>query len=99
MEESTAQVVEGAVLAHDAGEALEAIEAVSNELAQLIKEISNTAGEQAATAGDIAKTMGVIQDITTHTAQGVVETSSALEKLSDLSGRLRHSVAGFKLPA
>ena len=98
MEHSTAQVVEGAKRAHDAGIALAEIEKVSKNLANLIQEISNEAGQQARTASAIAKTMGTIQDITTHTAGDIKQTTGAITKLTGLAGVLRLSVSGFKLP-
>ena len=46
MESTTSEVVRGARLAKDAGEALEEVQQVSNTLADLIESISNTAQQQ-----------------------------------------------------
>ncbi len=98
MESSTSEVVTGARLAQDAGIALERIEAVSNDVAGLITNISETARNQAASAGQVTNTMTVIQDITTITATGTEKTADSIGNLADLAVELKESVAGFKLP-
>ncbi|MCP3674895.1 MAG: chemotaxis protein [Gammaproteobacteria bacterium] len=98
MESSTSEVVSGARLAQDAGVALERIEAVSNDVAGLITNISETAKQQAASAGQVTNTMTVIQDITTNTTAGTEKTSDSIGNLADLADELKGSVAGFKLP-
>lgn len=98
MEQSTAEVVEGAKLAQDAGVSLEEIESVSGHLADLIQNISNAAAQQAASANHISNTMHVIQEITSQTSGGTAATAAAIGKLAELADELRGSVAGFKLP-
>jgi twitching motility protein PilJ len=98
MEQSTSNVVSGARLAEDAGEALSEIEAVSNQLAGLIQTISQAAGQQAVAASNISNTMNVIQEITMQTSEGTNETATSIGNLTDLANELRKSVAGFKLP-
>ena len=98
MEESTSGVVAGAQLAQNAGEALEAIENVSSHLADLIRNISDSASQQARAATNISETMNVIQEITTQTSAGTNETAASIGNLAELANELRHSVAGFKLP-
>jgi twitching motility protein PilJ len=98
MESSTSEVVNGARLAQDAGVALERIEKVSNDVAGLITNISETARQQAASAINVSKTMNVIQDITTNTAAGTEKTAGSIGDLADLAEELKGSVAGFKLP-
>ena len=97
MEQSTGGVVEGTRLARNAGDALEEIERVSNELAGLIESISNAAQQQAVTALNISETMNVVQEIATETSAGSNEAAVSIGKLVDLAGALRRSVAGFKL--
>ncbi len=99
MEQSTANVVRGAQLAQDAGEALGEIESVSTHLAELIRNISESASQQAAAAVNISDTMNVIQEITTQTSAGTNETAASIGNLAELANELRRSVAGFKLPA
>ncbi len=98
MEKSTAEVVAGAQLAHDAGQALEAIETVSKHLAELIQRISDSARQQANAATNISDTMNVIQEITTQTSAGTNETAASIGNLAELANELRNSVAGFRLP-
>ena len=98
MEQSTAGVVSGAQLAQDAGQALEQIESVSEHLADLIRNISESASQQANAASNISDTMNVIQEITTQTSAGTNETAASIGNLAELANELRRSVAGFKLP-
>jgi len=98
MEASTTNVVSGAKMAEDAGEALIEIENVSDELAELIQGISTSASKQASVAMDVSNTMNVIQEITLQTSEGTEETSASIGNLSELANELRKSVAGFKLP-
>lgn len=98
MESTTAEVVRGAKLAKDAGEALEEVQAVSNNLASLIQSISNAARQQAASAGHISNTMNVIQDITSQTTSGTMAVARSIGQLNEMAAALQESVSGFKLP-
>lgn len=98
MEQTTTEVVSGARLAQDAGVALEEIEGVSANLAELIQNISNAARQQASSAGHISNTMNVIQEITSQTSAGTGATAHAIGELADMALELREFVAGFKLP-
>jgi twitching motility protein PilJ len=99
MEQTTAEVVKGGRLAHDAGVALEEIEKVSRSLADLIQNISNAAQQQATSAGHISNTMAVIQEITSQTSSGTKDTAQSIGNLGTLATQMRDSVARFKLPA
>lgn len=98
MEHTTAEVVRGTRLAQDAGIALEEIENVSRNLADLIQNISNAARQQAASAGHISNTMNVIQEITSQTSNGTIATAKSIGNLAGLAVEMRKTVAGFKLP-
>jgi twitching motility protein PilJ len=98
MEQTTAEVVAGARLAEDAGLALGEIEKVSNDLADLIQNISTAARQQSAAATNITATMSVIQEITTQTSHGASQTAESIGNLAQLAADLRRSVADFKLP-
>jgi twitching motility protein PilJ len=98
MEQTTAEVVAGARLAEDAGLALGEIETVSNDLADLIQNISEAARQQSAAATNISATMNVIQEITTQTSVGASQTAESIGNLAQLAADLRRSVADFKLP-
>jgi twitching motility protein PilJ len=82
MEQTTTEVVSGAKRAQDAGVALEEIESVSTSLAELIQNISNAARQQAASAGHVSNTMGVIQEITSQTANGTEATAKSVGALA-----------------
>lgn len=99
MEQTTAEVVKGARLAQDAGVALEEIESVSKNLADLIQNISNAARQQAASAGHISNTMNVIQEITSQTSAGTTATARSIGNLAEMAQEMRNSVAGFRLPS
>ncbi len=98
MERSTTDVVGGALLAENAGAALEEIEQVSNQIASLVQNISASARQQAVASGNISKNMQVVREISSQTAAGSTATSTSIAKLAALSAQLRKSVAGFRLP-
>jgi twitching motility protein PilJ len=98
MEQTTAEVVNGAKRAQDAGVALEEIESVSSTLAELIQNISNAARQQAASAGHVSNTMNVIQEITSQTAESTEATARSIGALASMAKEMRTSVEGFKLP-
>ncbi len=98
MEASTSEVVRGAQLAQDAGVALEEIENVSRDLADLIQNISNAARQQAASAGHVSNTMNVIQEITNQTLAGTQATAVSIGTMAELADDLSEGVSGFKLP-
>jgi twitching motility protein PilJ len=99
MEQTTAEVVTGARRAEDAGEALNEIERVSNDLAALISSISKEAMQQSTAASNISSTMNVIREITAQTSVGASQTAESIGNLAQLAADLRRSVADFKLPA
>lgn len=98
MERSTTDVVGGAMLAENAGAALGEIEQVSNQIANLVQNISASARGQAGVAANISRNMQILREISTQTAEGTTATSQAIGKLSELSTQLRRSVSGFRLP-
>jgi twitching motility protein PilJ len=98
MERSTTDVVGGALLAENAGAALEEIEQVSNQIASLVQNISASARQQTTAAQNIARNMQVLKEISAQTADSTSATSGAIAKLADLSSGLRKSASGFRLP-
>jgi len=99
MEKSTSGVVSGTRLAQDAGKALSEIEGVSVNLAHLIEDISQAAGQQMTMANSVSSTMKVIQDITTQTSEGTKQAAESIGELTGMADSLKKSVAGFQLPA
>ncbi len=98
MERSTTDVVGGALLAENAGAALDEIEQVSNQIASLVQNISSTASQQSTAASDLARNMGVLREISSQTAESTTATSNSISKLAELSTQLRKSIEGFTLP-
>ena len=98
MEKSTSGVVSGARLAENAGGALDEIEKVSREVADLINGMTAQTERQTEEAGNISKTMGSIREITEQTAAGTQETGRSVARLAELGEELRGSVSGFTLP-
>ncbi len=99
MERSTTDVVGGALLAENAGAALEEIEQVSNQIASLVQNISGSARQQTHAAQNIARNMQVLKEISAQTAESTNATSTAIAKLAELSAGLRKSATGFRLPS
>lgn len=98
MEQTTSEVVRGAHLAKDAGVALDEIQNVSTSLAKLIENISDSAKLQSASAGHIANTMNVVQEITSQTTTATFDTARSVSELANMADSLRQSVSDFKLP-
>ncbi|WP_273777272.1 MULTISPECIES: methyl-accepting chemotaxis protein [unclassified Acinetobacter] len=98
MEQTTSEVVRGANLAKDAGVALDEIQKVSGDLAKLIASISDAAQLQSASAGHIANTMHVVQEITSQTTGATFDTARSVSELAHMAESLRESVTDFKLP-
>jgi twitching motility protein PilJ len=97
MENSTQNVVEGAQLSDAAGQALEEISKVSQNLAALIESISGDTEKQATVATDVAKLMQNILHITEQTTTGTRQTAVSIGELAELASELKGSVAGFKV--
>jgi twitching motility protein PilJ len=98
MERSTTDVVGGALLAENAGAALEEIEQVSHQIASLVQNISSSAREQTGATAAILENTRVLNEISSKTTESTNAASSAISKLSELASQLRGTVAGFTLP-
>jgi twitching motility protein PilJ len=99
MERSTTDVVGGALLAENAGAALDEIEQVSNQIASLVQNISGSAREQAGAAADVTRRTNKLKQISDQTGKATTATAAAISKLSVLASQLRQTVAGFTLPS
>ena len=98
MERSTTDVVGGALLAENAGAALDEIEQVSNQIASLVQNISSSAREQAGSAADVTRRTTKLREISEQTGKATTATAAAISKLAEFASQLRKSVAGFTLP-
>lgn len=99
MERSTTDVVGGALLAENAGAALDEIEQVSNQIASLVQNISNSARQQAGSAADVTRRTTRLREIGNQTGRAATATAASISKLSELATQLRKTVEGFTLPA
>ncbi len=98
MERSTTDVVGGALLAENAGAALDEIEQVSNQIANLVQNISSSAREQAGSAADVTRRTTKLREIGDQTDKATKATAASVSKFSELASQLRKTVAGFTLP-
>lgn len=98
MEESTREVVEGSMLASEAGQTLADIDSVSNRLAELITTISDTTKQQVLGAEAIAMSMSEISEVTELTRDGSKLADDSARSLSTTARRLRSTVERFSLP-
>ena len=99
MERSTTDVVGGALLAENAGAALDEIEQVSNQIASLVQNISGSARQQAGAAADVTRRTTRLREISEQAGRATTATAAAVSKLSELASQLRQTVAGFTLPS
>lgn len=99
MERSTTDVVGGALLAENAGAALDEIEQVSNQIANLVQNISVSARQQASAAADVTRRTSRLKEIGDQTARATTANAASISKLSVLASQLRQTVAGFTLPS
>ena len=99
MERSTTDVVGGALLAENAGAALDEIEQVSNQIASLVQNISSSARQQAGSAADVTRRTTRLREIGDQTGKATNATAASISKLSELATQLRKTVEGFALPA
>ncbi len=98
MERSTTDVVGGALLAENAGAALDEIEQVSNQIASLVQNISGSARQQAGAAADVTRRTTRLKEIGSQTGKATSATAASISKLSQLATELRKTVEGFTLP-
>ena len=97
MDKSTQGVVDGAKLSDSAGQALQEIERISRELAELIQGISAQTQKQSLSITDVTRGMQGILRITDETTEGTRQANVSIAQLSKLAEDLRASVAGFKV--
>jgi methyl-accepting chemotaxis protein len=97
MEQTTSEVVAGTGLARRAGAALDDIQKVSRELADLVNNISEASRNQAKSSSELTGSMEVIQKVTSVTSGGITETRDFMIKLGELTEKLKMTVAGFSL--
>ena len=85
MERSTTDVVGGALLAENAGAALEEIEQVSNQIASLVQNISGSARGQSTAAAAVTRSVDMLQEINSRTEANTQATTGSIRELAELA--------------
>src|SRR5262249_14782591 len=83
MEETSREVIEGSKLAHEAGDSLNEIGAVSNQLADLVRAISLACQQHARRSEVVSKAMSEIATITSQTTDGVIQSAVTVKGLAE----------------
>ncbi len=97
MEKSTAGVVDGAKLSDAAGASLSDIRRVSNQLAELIQDISSSTGHQATSANSVAHDIQNILSENEIIEQRREQVLFLFNELHDLAELLKNSVSRFRV--
>jgi twitching motility protein PilJ len=97
MERSTQGVVESTRLSDAAGSALNDIDRVTRELAELIERISTQASQEAQSANVVADNIQHIFAVTEQTGEGTRSTAQMVRELSRTAEELKASVSRFKI--
>ena len=99
MEEGTKEVETGAVLADQAGKALEAISSVVRQSAELVQEISLASKQQVRGTEGVATAMQNISAITRQTSQSARQTGGSVGNVVTLSDQLVQTLSQFRSKA
>lgn len=97
MERSTLGVAKGAKRSDAAGRALEEIENVSKQLAQLVTSIFDVTNTQTQAAHKVVANMEEILHITRQNTEGTRQTTASVKQISGFASELKASVSNFKV--
>lgn len=97
MERSTLGVAKGAARSDAAGRALEEIEQVSKQLAQLVSDIFDVTATQTRAAHQVVANMEEILHITRQNTEGTLKTTGSIKQISGFASELKASVSNFKV--
>ncbi len=98
METTTEEVITGATMADEAGQALDEIESISQELYQVIETVASGATRESKAAATVTERMNTLKEATEQSDLSVSQVAVALGNIRDVVGKLDKSVAGFQLP-
>ncbi len=98
MEATTEEVVTGARVADQAGQALDEIEKISQELLGAIETLANEATEESRSARQVSEGMNSLRQTTEQSDLSVSQVATALGRIREVADKLDRSVAGFRLP-
>ncbi|MEZ5360612.1 MAG: methyl-accepting chemotaxis protein [Candidatus Zixiibacteriota bacterium] len=96
MEEAGKLVEEGTTLADQAGNSLNTINTMSQQVSDMITRIATAADQQSAAAEEISKFMEQISSISRQTSAGAEQSASAAEELNRQAEGLREMVNVFQ---
>ncbi len=97
MERSTLGVTQGAKRSDAAGRALEEIEEVSKQLAQLVTNIFDATNIQTRAAHQVVDNMEEILHITRQNTEGTRQTTTSVKQITGFASELKASVSNFKV--
>ena len=98
MEATTTEVVSGATMADEAGQALDEIEQISQQLLDTIEKVASEATEESAVAKTVTDRMNTLKAATEESDLSVSQVAATLGQIRTTVGKLDESVAGFRLP-
>jgi len=99
MEIGTHQVEEGVAFTIQAGQSLEQIIRVSEEVGSMISHIATAASQELGTTASVNQSMDQITSLVSESAAASEESATACQSLSDLAHDLQQTVSTFKLAA
>ena len=97
MEEGTAEVENGKLLANKAGDSLQEIVRVSKQVGDLVNQVAAASEEQSSSAEVISKNIEAISAVTQESAGGTQQIAHAAEDLNRLTLNLENLIAKFKI--
>lgn len=97
MERSTLGVAKGTKRSDAAGRALEEIEKVSTQLAQLVTNIFEVTNTQTRAAHKVVANMEEILHITRQNTEGTLKTTGSIKQITGFASELKASVSNFKV--
>ena len=99
MNKTIEQVVEGAELADQAGQEMDATQKTATELVNGVKQIAKRSLTQARVSSELQQQANILHDGTQETDHELGEQAKHTESLADFAQRLVQSVSVFRLPA
>lgn len=97
MERSTLGAAKGAKRSDAAGRALEEIEGVSKQLAQLVTNIFDITNTQTQAANKVVANMEDILHVTRQTTEGTLQATLSVKQITGFASELKASVSNFKV--
>ena len=94
---ASSKVVQGSQLADGAYTKLQEIETVSNQLADLIQSIFQSAAEQEERSEEVVASMVSVGEASTNTTNSTQATNSLMSVLNNTARELRSAVDAFKI--